>query len=352
MVQNRRQTLAGAVAFVGGAAFSPDVAVIEDFGSKVRTGRDDTEAIKSALNSGTRFIAAAPNKKLSDRYSISETIHLPPGVSFDGRNIPISTKEPIRVLSVDADEAHGNREGEVNNLIIDGGRRASCGLYVGLAVHRTFRNITVRGVSGDAIIVDAGQNNLFENLNTEDCQVALRLCNGAANNLFVRCSFSDASLRNIILGRSPELGGARWKMFDNHPCQNTFERIIAEYGRAEIVVDVDSGRFNSFRDIVISGGGRSGPSLRLGKESSLNHFDRPYVGGGGGHTGVLQEGFGNSFDTPIFEGFANGSTVLVSRGQTRVSGFPHWKASNLQLKPEGGGRIMLGQDTDVPSSGK
>jgi hypothetical protein len=194
---------------------------------------DWTNAINRALNFGADRVRLRNGRT----YDISGRVAVPPKVSFVG-----GEKTWLRCTSPSAGvdflypgvDIYGTRYGVHEHIHIDGNGIANLGLYIGLSVYAEFRQFEVKGcVVG--WILDGAQNNVFQGFDIHSNRQAHKQLNGAGNNLYLRCEFSDCGLpiaageaTHLSIETDPAFPGYDVNIYLRRCTNNTFLRCIFE----------------------------------------------------------------------------------------------------------------------------
>lgn len=162
----------------------------------------------------------------------------------------VSVTEQRSVITLDYPSGYGLRHAQYENFRINADNKAKHCLLLGdtkPVVESVFRNIVLENSTDYGIVLDATQNSYFELLNTFNCAGCISLLNGAGNNTFYRCDFSNSLTKHhIYMNKDINYGCSAMNLFGNRPSHNKFRDCISEHGAGGYVIYCENGRRNKF----------------------------------------------------------------------------------------------------------
>lgn len=283
---------------------------------------DDGQSINSALNyaaisSGTVLLP-------SGIMLINTTVSVPPLVNLIGHGRLSELRAGSNITIVKTKEetsGYGNRYGEISGIYINGANIGSVGLMVSfVCVQRLFKSIAIENCTYFGLIVEGAQNNEFMNVDVERNASNLYLINGAGNNNFIRCEFSDTTGDfNVFLNSDASYQGYATGLFSSIPQANKFNKCVFERGASPHQVLILSGKGNIFEDCDMPPSETGLGSVYTGDTNSeLNKFIRCRTTGTTGQYFAKSHGYRTLFSMCDLDGFPTGANVFYVAAQTSI----------------------------------
>lgn len=148
----------------------------------------------------------------------------------------------------------GLRQIRLKNFRIDAFRKAKTGLLVGnntTAVTCLFENIYIENAMDYGLILDATQACEFNMVRTYKCHGSVKLLNGAADNVFTNCDFSDAIINhNVVSAKDENYNGYKLNIYNNWPTRNRFINGTIGHSENEGLVKISCGTDIEFTNIM------------------------------------------------------------------------------------------------------
>lgn len=296
----------------------------------------DTAALKAALASGARSVTGPPAD-----YVLEEPLIIPPGVNFDLPGARFIASRPMpQVIEVAKDGPGPNRFARIGGFEIAGNRQARDGLLVGVAVNRTFSDISVKDVVGTGVVLNGTQNSLLQNVNIDGASICLEVLNGAGNLLVQRCSLHIASRRHLFIGRR-DVPDMNLRLFGSGiPDSNSFARLMVEYGPAPVLIEVQAGNRNIFTQCELSSP-TAQTFIEFGRATSFNTVDLTQFQTSKANKAIagVDRGYRNSVRDPSFTNFT-GDVVWQAYGQMIQQGVPRSSRPGQRFEAMLGGQIL------------
>ena len=220
------------------------------------------------------------------------------------------------VLTIDySGDEYGARAVNIEQVYIDCNNRADHGLVLGgthPVVQSRFTLLNIVNAMHYGLVLDATQNCHFDLVNVEHCYGALRLINGAGNNVFTKCEFNEDIYNKdqerdtplISFEQDPTRYSFGRNGFGNTPQMNIFINPVIERYNGKREINLEYGNHNIFIDAEIQYDKiyDGGECIYISEGSSynkismrLNVSQNPFNGIENKEIPVNNLGFGNTF---------------------------------------------------------
>ena len=270
--------------FPAAAASRPSINVNDEYGAVGDGVADDTAAIRNALAAAVK-LRGKPTLVFAPGVYRTRTLQIPDALTINPDNtgsviFQSIAAEPLFYESGTTEDNGSGHDwsGSVRGLSLDCANTGTIGLYVGIAVNRSFHDIQITNCTDTGMVLDGTQNSDFNNIEMKAGKVGLKWLNGAGNNHMTRIELSlSTGEAAMIVGKDASLPGYQRALFDNVPTLNTLERSVIEYGTSRRQIWIQDGNSNTFSDINPVMNDATVALIQLDSGATLNHFKVAYL---------------------------------------------------------------------------